>query len=143
MHLGMGLNMRIAIIDSTTHLVRNTILGGAELAQSDTTYVVPLNEGENCEEGFAYDPNATPRFTGTPRTYPRRWTAYQFLLRFTAEERAAFRAAALTDANVADFQQLAQAAQEVVSDDPMTVSGMNYLVAVGLLTADRRDEILS
>jgi len=72
-----------------------------------------------------------------------RWTSYQFLLRFTAAERAAFRAAALTDANVADFQQLAQAAQEVVSDDPMTVAGMDYLVSSGLLTAARRDEILN
>lgn len=138
----MGLNMRIAIIDSTTNLVRNIILGGAELAQSDTTYVVHLNEDENCEQGFAYDPNATPRFTGSPRTYTQRWTAYQFLLRFTAAERAAFRAAALTDANVADFQQLAQAAQEVVNDDPMTVAGMNYLVSVGLLTEQRKQEIL-
>lgn len=80
--------------------------------------------------------NAAP---ATSRTF----TAYQFLLRFTAEERAAFRAAAITDANVADFQQLAQAAQEVVSDDPMTVSGMNYLVSVGLLTEQRKQEILS
>jgi hypothetical protein len=70
------------------------------------------------------------------------WTAYQFLLRFTAAERAAFRASALTDANVADFQQLAQAAQEVVNDDPMTVAGMNYLVSVGLLTEQRKQEIL-
>lgn len=70
------------------------------------------------------------------------WTAYQFLLRFTANERAAFRAAALTDPNVADFQQLAQAAQEVINDDPMTIAGMNYLVSVGLLTEARKNEIL-
>ena len=70
------------------------------------------------------------------------WTAYQFLLRFTAEERATFRAAALTDPNVADFQQLAQAAQEVISNDPMTVAGMNYLVSVNLLTEQRKNEIL-
>lgn len=70
------------------------------------------------------------------------WTAYQFLLRFTAEERAAFRAAALTDPMVADFQQLAQAAQEVINTDPMTVAGMNYLVSVGLLTEQRKTEIL-
>ena len=72
----------------------------------------------------------------------KKWTAYQFLLRFTAEERAAFRAASLTDPNVADFQQLAQAAQEVISNDPMTVAGMNYLVSLGLLTEQRKLEIL-
>lgn len=70
------------------------------------------------------------------------WTAYQFLLRFTASERAAFRAAATTDSSVADFQQLAQAAQEIIADDPMTVAGMDYLVAQGLLTQSRADEIL-
>lgn len=70
------------------------------------------------------------------------WTAYQFLLRFTAAERAAFRAAAAGDPAVADFQQLAQAAQEIVADDPMTVAGMDYLVSIGLLTRARADEIL-
>lgn len=70
------------------------------------------------------------------------WTAYQFLLRFTPAERASFRAAGATDPNVADFQELAQAAQEIVADDPMTVAGMDYLVAQGLLTRARADEIL-
>lgn len=70
------------------------------------------------------------------------WTAYEFLLRFTAQERAAFRAAAVSDPLVADFQQLAQAAQEIVSDDAMTIAGMDYLVSQNLLTQQRRDEIL-
>lgn len=71
------------------------------------------------------------------------WTAYEFLLRFTAQERAAFRAVALNDPLVADFQQLAQAAQEIISDDPMTIAGMNYLVSIGLITEQRKNEILS
>jgi hypothetical protein len=70
------------------------------------------------------------------------FTAYEFLLRFTPQERAAFRAAANTDPLVADFQQLAQAAQEILSDDPMTAAGMNYLVTTGLLTQQRANEIL-
>jgi hypothetical protein len=70
------------------------------------------------------------------------FTAYEFLLRFTPQERAAFRAAANTDPLVADFQQLASAAQEVIGDDPMTIAGMNYLVSVGLLSQERSDEIL-
>lgn len=70
------------------------------------------------------------------------WTAYEFLLRFTAQERAAYRNAAKTDDNVADFMGLAQAAQEIVNDDSMTVAGMNYLVSVGLITEQRKNEIL-
>jgi hypothetical protein len=71
------------------------------------------------------------------------WTAYEFLLRFTSAERTAYRAAAQTDDLIADFMSLAQAAQEIISDDPTTIQGMNYLVSVGLLTQQRRDEILS
>jgi hypothetical protein len=71
------------------------------------------------------------------------WTAYEFLNRFTYSERAAYRQAAKTDDLIADFMSLAQAAQEIISDDPMTVQGMDYLVSVGILTQQRRDEILS
>jgi hypothetical protein len=78
-----------------------------------------------------------------PESFPAIYTAYQFMLRFTAEERAAFRTAALTDANVADFQQLAQSAQEIRTDDPTTIAGMDYLVSQGLLTQARRDEIMA
>lgn len=74
---------------------------------------------------------------------PKRYTSYEFLLRFTPAERSAFRAAAVTDPNVADFQQLATAAQQVISNDPITIAGMNYLVFVGLLTEERKNEILS
>jgi hypothetical protein len=71
------------------------------------------------------------------------WTAYQFLNRFTYAERAAYRVAAKTDDIVADFMGLAQAAQEVLSDDPTTIQGMDYLVSIGVLTQQRRNEILS
>ena len=71
------------------------------------------------------------------------WTAYEFLNRFTYSERAAYRQAAKTDDLIADFMSLAQAAHEIISDDPMTVQGMDYLVSVGILTQQRRDEILS
>jgi hypothetical protein len=135
--------MRMAIIDSTTAKVINVIVGDQGTPVGSSEYLVALEPDERCEIGQDFDPLAMlDRFSGTPYRPPQSWTAYQFLLRFTAEERAAFRAAAITDPNVADFQQLAQAAQEVLSDDPMTVAGMAYLVSVGLLTSARRDEIL-
>jgi len=73
---------------------------------------------------------------------PPRWTAYQFLLRFTPAERAAFRSGATVDPVLADFLQLAQAAQEVDAGDPITGAGMQYLVSVGVLTEARRKEVL-
>jgi len=78
----------------------------------------------------------------TPDELRKIWTSYQFLLRFTFEERAAFRAAAAVDPVVADFQQLQASAQEVISDDPTTLMGMAYLVQSNLLTQQRMDEIL-
>ena len=71
------------------------------------------------------------------------WTAYQFLNRFTYAERAAYRVVANTNDIVADFMGLAQAAQEILSDDPTTIQGMDYLVSLGILTQQRRNEILS
>jgi len=70
------------------------------------------------------------------------YTSFEFLQRFTSAERASFRAAAQTDDIVADFAQLAGAAQEIINTDPVTIAGMDYLVSSGLLTRERADEIL-
>jgi hypothetical protein len=133
--------MKQALINLETNTVENIIVSNTILNFLDMLSVV-LEENELCAIGQTYDPNNNPRFTGTPLKPPQSWTAYQFLLRFTTEERAAFRAAALTDPMVADFQQLAQAAQEVINNDSMTIAGMNYLVSVNLLTEQRKNEIL-
>jgi hypothetical protein len=133
--------MKFAIVDQSNNVV-NVVICDMNWPVDPEMQKVEVLEGEVCFIGQDFDANANPRFSGNQPSTPQSWTAYQFLLRFTAEERAAFRAAAITDPNVADFQQLAQAAQEVVSDDPMTVAGMAYLVSVGLLTSARRDEIL-
>jgi hypothetical protein len=131
--------MNVYAILDPSNVVANVIVREVQLAPRPN--LVQVQDGEPHGIGWTFDANAVPRFIAPPER--NSWTAYQFLLRFTAAERAAFRAAAITDANVADFQQLAQAAQEIVSDDPMTVSGMNYLVSVGLLTEQRKQEILS
>lgn len=72
----------------------------------------------------------------------RVWTAYQFLNRFTANELEEVRERSIIDPICWRFLTLATAAQEIFNDDPMTVAGMEYLVAVNLLTPERRDEIL-
>jgi hypothetical protein len=85
-------------------------------------------------------------FDGSSFSQPaasRAWTAYEFLNRFTASERAEVRLRSATDPLLADFLMLATAAQEVVSDDPVTVNAMDYLVALGILTPSRRTEILA
>jgi hypothetical protein len=73
---------------------------------------------------------------------PPRWTSYEFLLRLTPQERQSIREFSATDPNVADFLMLAQSAQEVVSMDPMTLAGMNYMVSIGVFTEQRKNEVL-
>lgn len=73
---------------------------------------------------------------------PPKWTSYEFLLRLTPQERADIRERSKTDPNVADFLMLAQSAQEVISNDPVTLMGMNYLTSIGVFTEQRKKEIL-
>jgi hypothetical protein len=94
--------------------------------------------GELVQIGWDY--NGT---TFTPPVESRRWTAYEFLNRFTPAERAAIRSGSQSDSMLADFLMMSQAAQEIVSDDPVTVAAMGYLVSLGILSPARRAEILS
>lgn len=112
-------------------------------SRTKTTLVA---DGEVCHEGMLFDASGTPRFVVVPIQIPPavapKWTAFQFLLRFTEAERAAFRDEAATDPKVADFMLLCGAASEIESTHPMTVAGMDYLVSAGLLTQARADEVL-
>lgn len=73
----------------------------------------------------------------------QRWTSYEFLRLFTTAERDAIRVAAVSDGAVADLLMFLQTATEVISDDPTTSVGMDYLVHLGILTPARRAEIMS
>ena len=69
------------------------------------------------------------------------WSTLDFLLRFTAAERAAIRNSPIPE--VADFADLLRASGEVQSDHPLLGQGMGLLVLTGLLTAERSAQILS
>jgi hypothetical protein len=91
------------------------------------------NDG-SAQVGLIYD-------LGTFR-YPR-WTAFEFLQRFTESELEIVRGRAVSDPIVWRFLTFAQAAQEIDAGDSMTLAGMDYLVAVSILTQARRDAILA
>ena len=67
-------------------------------------------------------------------------TKLAFLRRFTAEERIAIRAS--IDPVIVDFMMLLDLSQELVTTDPDTQAGIEYLVAQGLLTLERAELIL-
>jgi hypothetical protein len=111
----------------------NTVKSITNQPDNSINYDVVFDDNTECRLGWI--------FTGADFIAPS-WTAYQFLLRLTPEERADIRQRAKTDPNVADFLMLCQSAQEVVSNDPITVMGMNYMVAIGVFTEQRKKEIL-
>lgn len=71
-----------------------------------------------------------------------KWTALQFLNRFTDSELMDIRSKSVSDPIMWKFLTFATAAQEVISNDPVTVAGMDYLVLTGVLSQTRRNEIL-
>jgi len=131
---------RYAIIDGSTVFTVADWDGGSSWSPPRGMTVVALQDGEPCAPGATYAPGVTPRFILPPVVHV--WTAYQFLGRFTDAELLAVRSRSQTDAATWRFLTFATAAQEVVSSDPMTVAGMDYLVSVGILTASRKAEIL-
>jgi hypothetical protein len=84
------------------------------------------------------------RFDGQAWTEgsPRKWTALEFALRLTKAERSAIRAASFVSADLADFLQLAQSAQEVNETDPLFRQAIDALEAAGFLTPARVAEVL-
>ena len=133
--------MRYAILSSSGIVVENIVAQGAGvLVTTPATRVVALGANEWCSPGAQYRASSTPRFIDVST---KTWTAYQFLSRFTPAELDAVRVRSQTDPAMWRFLTFASAAQEVVSDDPVTMQGMDYLVSCGIVTQARRDAILS
>lgn len=71
----------------------------------------------------------------------KKWTPYEFRNLFTQQER--FGILNSTDAIVKDLWSGFSTAQEILADHPETITGMAYLVEVGLITESRKNEILN
>jgi len=71
----------------------------------------------------------------------RRWLPGEFWLRFSQAEQAAIATSAHVSVRV--FTVSALAAAEIVSDAASTLAGLDLLVSVGILSAERREAILN
>lgn len=69
------------------------------------------------------------------------WTPLEFIAKLTDAEKIAIFSS--SDPQVLLFRTMAVAAQEIRTDDPRTSQGLNYLVSVNLLTAERKAAILA
>jgi hypothetical protein len=135
--------MNYAIVTAST--VSNVIVLNNPLSWSiaQNSILVALQPGEQCKIGQQYDEFANPRFFGEPEKTAHTWTAYEFLLRFTESELELVRGRAVSDPICWRFLTLATSAQTINSNDETTIAGMNYLVSISILTAERRDAILA
>ena len=70
-------------------------------------------------------------------------TRLEYLRRFTDAERKTIRAAAKVNDTLDDYLYMLEMAEEVRTDDPATVAGVQALEAAGLIGAGRAAEILS
>ena len=73
----------------------------------------------------------------------RQWTAAEFLARFTTAEMVGIITAARTDAEVELIKISLAVNTTIHSDNPQLLQSLAALVGKGLLTSQRRDEVLS
>jgi len=70
-------------------------------------------------------------------------TPYEFLKRFTSEERKAIKAATLTNPDVDDLWTMFTVAQNIDLKNEDTINGVNALESLGILAKGRAAEILT
>ena len=75
----------------------------------------------------------------TPKTV---FTSLKFRDLFTINEQLSIREAQLVDMEVGLVYDMMLSAQSIDISDPRTVQGMDLLVSKGLITNERRDEVL-
>jgi hypothetical protein len=68
---------------------------------------------------------------------------FDFLNRFTQDERAMIRTASLGNGQLADYIAMVSAAKTVVLTDELTMTGVQALEAAGLIASGRAAEILA
>ena len=74
---------------------------------------------------------------------PRTCTPLEFIERFTEAEQLAVVTAAMQVPALRLWYDKLMAAQQVVEDDPRLAIGLEALVSAGLITAQRRDEVMA
>lgn len=70
-------------------------------------------------------------------------TKLTFLRRMTSAQRIAIRQAAVTDQILADAMSMLDAAQDILTDDPDTVSMVQYCAYLGLIAPENVPTILA
>lgn len=139
--------MRYArIINQTAVDVREESPNGFFTHNIVAEFVVIPDQVENgwSLEGEDWTAPAQPAHQEIPATPPQ-VTPVQFKLLFTPAERVAIKAARSTDAMIDDFYEIVEDPRLTMVDFGLqsTVDGVGYLVSKGLITEERKAEIIS
>lgn len=127
--------MKYGIIESG--VVTQTIL--ASYVPASPWVEIP----DNVEAGYLYDgTDYTAPTPPTPPTHRTRLTRLEFRNLFTQSEKQALYTAAQSSVDVQIYLDDVNAAQYIETTDASTVNGLGALVAAGILTQARADEIL-
>lgn len=119
------------------------MLGAICVAEYDADEAIPAYRIDPEYVGPQYVTIDETGGTATVVTSRFIWTKFEFLRRFSPQERIAIRRAIAAGDEIAeDFMALLEMASEVDSDVPELAAGLGYLEASGLLAAGRANEIL-
>jgi hypothetical protein len=101
--------------------------------------------GQTIISRLALDGTVTEETIEVPDAPAQSWDAYDFKLRFTADERKAIRTASKTSPDVEDFLDLLDTAAatgtRIKSDDVVLNAGLEMMETAGLLGQGRAAEI--
>lgn len=97
---------------------------------------MPLSEVQNNYEWSIHHQTFVPKDSNV-------LTKLQFLKKFTAGEYAAIKAATAQNGELDYYWQMFMVAEQINITNPDTISGVNMLATLGLITSQRATEILN
>lgn len=110
----------------------------------DNSLYIPMDESNRDYQEYLKWQEKNPPIEEYVLTIPPKtvFTSLEFRDLFTINEQLSIRESQLVDMEVGLVYDMMLSAQSIDISDPRTVQGMDLLVAKGLLTNQRRNEIL-
>lgn len=110
----------------------------------DDHLFIPMDTGNRDYKEYLEWQSKNPPIEEYVLTIPPKtvFTSLEFRDLFTINEQLSIREAQLVDMEVGLVYDMMLSAQNIDISDPRTIQGMDLLVSKGLITNERRDEIL-
>lgn len=131
--------MRVTIIKNN---VVDNVIEIESVAKAESMFPSHVCREAGLESvGDSFNPG-TGIFTAPANPAKGQLSTYEFFSRFSMTEIMAFNSLLATDPVVKVFYQKLELSNAVFLDNPDTVAGLGYLVSMGIITENRKNEIL-